>query len=224
MCGRYSWAQNKAHSFSKSLQLVPHPPSVSYNRAPGQNHPIITLIGNSSDWEFAKWGFVSGADNSKNFSKPINARIETVLEKPIFQNSVLNHRCLIPADGYFEWQRIENQKYPHFHYLTNREDFAMAGIWNKQTSIKKIEKSFAILTKQAESNISHIHNRMPVILSSKDWEEWLSPTVKIHQLLSRYSQNTQTLEFHQVSSRINGVNIDGVELLEKFSEKQSTLW
>ena len=162
--------------------------------------------------------------DSKNFSKPINARIETVLEKPIFQNSVLNHRCLIPADGYFEWQRIENQKYPHFHYLTNREDFAMAGIWNKQTSIKKIEKSFAILTKQAESNISHIHNRMPVILSSKDWEEWLSPTVKIHQLLSRYSQNTQTLEFHQVSSRINGVNIDGVELLEKFSEKQSTLW
>ena len=172
----------------------------------------------------AKWGFTSKISQATNIPKPINARIETVLEKTIFQNSILNQRCLIPADGYFEWQKIETQKYPHFHYLNTGKDFAMAGISNSQITKDSDEMSFAIITKQASSNISHIHNRMPVILSDEDWADWLAPQTNIENLLSRYSEGTQTLEFHQVSSLVNAVKMDGIELIEKFSEKQSTLW
>ena len=224
MCGRYSWVQKKALSLSKHLKLAPPPPSVSYNRAPGQSHPIITQSENSLSWSLAKWGFSSKISQATNIPNPINARIETVLEKTIFQNSILNQRCLIPADGYFEWQKIETQKYPHFHYLNTGKDFAMAGIWNSQITKESDEISFAIITKQASSNISHIHNRMPVILSDEDWADWLAPQTNIKNLLSRYSKGTQTLEFHQVSSLVNSVKMDGIELIEKFSEKQSTLW
>jgi len=224
MCGRYSWVQKKALSLSKHLKLAPPPSSISYNRAPGQSHPIITQSENSFSWSLAKWGFTSKISQATKIPNPINARIETVLEKTIFQNSILNQRCLIPADGYFEWQKIETQKYPHFHYLNTGKDFAMAGIWNSQITKDSDEMSFAIITKQASSNISHIHNRMPVILSDEDWADWLAPQTNIKNLLSRYCKGTQTLEFHQVSSLVNAVTMDGIELIEKFSEKQSTLW
>ena len=224
MCGRYAWAQKNSFQKPKIRDLSTPPHSVSYNRTPGQNHPIIIQNGKDYKWSTASWGIVSHQKLVQSTHKPINARIETVREKPIFQNSIRRRRCLVPADGYFEWQKIETQKYPHFHFLHDRNAFAMAGIWNSSIQNGKRIHSFAILTHPASSNILHIHHRMPVILKPEDWTAWLAQETQINQLLHCYAQCQQNIQAYQVSSRVNNIQQDGPELIKKFTEKQSTLW
>ena len=224
MCGRYAWGQKKPLPHSKNLLIPPPPPSVSYNRAPGQRHPIVIQCEKEVTWIDAKWGIEPELTMSFNCPKPINARIETILEKPIFKNSVIDRRCLVPADGYFEWQKLGDQKYPHFHFLPDRTPFAMAGIWNASSLEGASGHSFAILTHSASSGLLHVHHRMPVILEPDDWADWLSPQVDLNLLLDHYARCRQVPILHQVSSRVNRVLESGISLTEEFSEKQSTLW
>lgn len=222
MCGRYSWAQKKALPSHCSLPTPPK--SVSYNRAPGQKHPISIQRENSRKWTLAKWGLDPLSQPMANHPSPINARIETVLEKPVFQNSILHRRCLVPADGYFEWQKIETQKYPHFHFLPGQHSFAMAGIWNESKQGDQSSITFAVLTHSASPDILPIHHRMPVILRPEDWLDWISPQSNPDLLLSRYAQCQHTVLVHQVSSRVNRVSEDDPGITDQFSEKQTTLW
>lgn len=222
MCGRYSWAQKKALPSHCSLPTPPK--SVSYNRAPGQKHPISIQRENSREWILAKWGLDPLSQPIVNHPSPINARIETVLEKPVFQNSILHRRCLVPADGYFEWQKIETQKYPHFHFLPGQHSFAMAGIWNESKQGEQSSITFAVLTHSASPDILPIHHRMPVILRPEDWLDWISPQSNPDLLLSRYAQCQHTVLVHQVSSRVNRVSEDDPGITDQFSEKQTTLW
>lgn len=224
MCGRYSWAQKKKLTPPKNLILPSPPSSVSYNRAPGQDHPIIIRSNKKCTWSLAKWGLIPEQKEGNAIPHPINARIETVREKPIFQNSVQQRRCLIPADGYFEWQKLETQKYPHFHFLNKQDTFAMAGIWNETKKGDQTARSFTILTHSASPNLLHIHHRMPVILQPKDWTAWLASQTDLDPFLNRYAQCQVTLEAYQVSSRVNKVQHNGPEITEKFTEKQTTLW
>jgi len=222
MCGRYSWAQKKALPSHSSLPTPPQ--SVSYNRAPGQEHPISIQRENSREWTLAKWGLDPLRQPMVKHPSPINARIETVLEKPVFQNSILHRRCLVPADGYFEWQKIETQKYPHFHFLPGPHSFAMAGIWNESKQGGQSNITFAVLTHSASPDILPIHHRMPVILRSEDWLDWMSPQSNPDLLVSRYAQCQHTVLAHQVSSRVNRVHEDDPGITDPFSEKQTTLW
>jgi len=224
MCGRYSWAQKKKLALPQNLPLPPPPASVSYNRAPGQDHPVIIRRNQAYAWTFAKWGLITEQKQANSIPNPINARIETVREKPIFQNSVEQRRCLVPADGYFEWQKLETQKYPHFHVLNNRDTFAMAGIWNETKKGDQSNQSFTILTHSASPNLLHIHHRMPVILQPEDWTAWLAAQTDLDLFLNRYAQCKQSLEAYQVSSQVNKVQHNGPELTEEFTEKQTTLW
>jgi putative SOS response-associated peptidase YedK len=224
MCGRYAWVQKNSFQKPEISPISPPPHSVSYNRAPGQVHPIIIQNGKNYKWSTASWGIISDQKLAQSTPVPINARIETISEKLIFQNSIRHRRCLVPADGYFEWQKNETQKYPHFHFLDDRNSFAMAGIWNSSIQNGKRIHSFAILTHPASSNILHIHHRMPVILKPEDWTAWLAQETQINQLLNYYAQSQQKIEAYQVSSRVNNIQQDGPELIEKFTEKQSTLW
>ena len=222
MCGRYSWAQKKALPSHCSLPTPPQ--SVSYNRAPGQEHPISIQRENSREWTLAKWGLDPASQPTLNHHSPINARIETVLEKPVFQNSILHSRCLVPADGYFEWQKIETQKYPYFHFLAGPHSFAMAGIWNESKQGDRSNITFAVLTHSASPDILPIHHRMPVILRSEDWLDWMSPQSNPDLLLSQYAQCQHTVLAHQVSSRVNRVREDDPGITDPFSKKQTTLW
>jgi putative SOS response-associated peptidase YedK len=224
MCGRYAWGQKIPLPHPKNLPLPPPQPSVSYNRAPGQKHPIVIQGEKEAAWVDAEWGIEPEQNLSFNCPKPINARIETVLEKPIFKNSANNRRCLVPADGYFEWQKLEDQKYPHFHFLPDRTPFAMAGIWNESSREGLAGRSFAILTHSASPGLLHVHHRMPVILEPDDWADWLCPYTDLDPLLDHYAQCRQVPVLHQVSSRVNRVRESGISLTEEFSEKQSTLW
>lgn len=222
MCGRYSWAQKKALPSHCSLPTPPK--SVSYNRAPGQKHPISIQREKTREWTLAKWGLDPLSQPMANHPNPINARIETVLEKPVFQNSILHRRCLVPADGYFEWQKIETQKYPHFHFLPGQHSFAMAGIWNESKQGGQSSITFAVLTHSASPDTLPIHHRMPVILRPEDWLDWISPQSNPDLLLSRYAQCQHNVLVHQVSSRVNRVSEDDPGITDQFSEKQTTLW
>ena len=168
MCGRYTWTATNSGKFKKLIKESEQPEKPSYNRAPGQSHPSISNQSGAIQWDNMLWGNPR-SDSSPNSFFPINARSETVQEKPIFKESYLERRCLIPADGWFEWQVIEGQKYPHHIFSENDETFAFAGLW-KSINQRKV---FSILTRSAATNILHIHHRAPVALTENYWELWL---------------------------------------------------
>jgi putative SOS response-associated peptidase YedK len=220
MCGRYTWHQKHKFPYAKNFPLPEPPSSVSYNRAPGQSHPVVLEKNNKVHWAFAEWGLCIGSIQNTSKSKPINARIESVKDKKIFHTALRYNRCLIPADGYFEWQQAEESKYPHYHLKHDESTFFMAGISN----ITDKSSSFAILTHSASQNLSHIHHRMPVILKPDDWKLWIDKTSDLSYLISKYLKPQIELKFYQVHPRVNRVIENDKNIINEFCERQSTFF
>ena len=154
-----------------------------------------------------------GKFSFRQFSKqkkfPINARSETVAEKPTFEESFTDRRCLVPADGYYrEWQVEGHQRKPHFFHLTERPTFAFAGLWKEADG----RDCFTILTRSANPNCLHLHHRMPVILPEEAWEFWVDPHSS-PELLSNLLRNpAPEVLFYPVSKKVNATREDGPEL------------
>ena len=219
MCGRYTWTATNGGKFKKLIKDPEQPEKPSYNRAPGQSHPSISNQSGAIQWDNMLWGNPR-SDSLPNSFFPINARSETVQEKPIFKDSYIERRCLIPADGWFEWQIIEDQKYPHHISSEKNETFAFAGIW-RNINQKKV---FSILTRKAASNIFHIHHRAPLALTEDYWTEWLNEK-KVEESLSLLMQIKQPpWKATQVSSRVNSTRNNDPELLKPEKGKQSLLF
>jgi putative SOS response-associated peptidase YedK len=220
MCGRYTWKKNSLGQFKK---LVKEPaPNVepNFNRAPGQSHPVIISHNGYAKWEEMIWG--SPKTNKSADFFPINARSETVADKLIFQESFSETRCLIPADGWFEWQVIEGTKYPHYISSEQNEVFAFAGIWKKFLGPDSSKTVFSVLTLNAPSNTLHIHHRAPMALIEAHWRNWLNGD---HEHLSSLLQSDQPKwNAMQVSSRVNSTRNNEPKLLDPFSGKQSLLF
>ena len=219
MCGRYTWTATNGGKFKKLIKDPKQPEKPSYNRAPGQSHPSISNQSGAIQWDNMLWGNPK-SDSSPNSFFPINARSETVHEKPIFSEAYLENRCLIPADGWFEWQVIEGQKYPHHIYSENCETFAFAGIWK----IINQKKVFSILTRSAAPNILHIHHRAPVALTEDHWEFWLDKKQSQDSLRSLTEASQPIWKAQQVSSRVNSTRNNDPEILNPDSGKQSLLF
>ena len=220
MCGRYSWSTCNGSEFgSLGLdELATFKPS--FNRAPGQLHPAIKKSGDYSEWSCMWWG--TPPHSSHNF--PINARSESVLQKAIFKQSFNTQRCLIPADGFFEWQLIETQKYPHFIHLPDSSIFAFGGIWKDFLIDQDISSSFSIITRNAPSNLLHLHHRAPLIVMEEHWKKWLCPSTPMSEVIKILASQPYPLTFYQVDSRVNSSRNDDAGLLRPKSEKQSTLF
>jgi putative SOS response-associated peptidase YedK len=134
---------------------------------PGQDKPAPTLL---------KWGLVPGwADDPALGNRLINARAETAAEKPTFRAAFRQRRCLVLADGFFEWQRVGGKKQPYYFRLGDGSPFAFAGLWEHWERDGKALDSCAILTTGANELVKPVHDRMPVILPSADFEQWLDP-------------------------------------------------
>ena len=219
MCGRYTWTATNGGKFKKLIKEPEQPEKPSYNRAPGQSHPSISSQSGTIQWGNMLWGNQK-SDSSPNSFFPINARSETVQEKPIFKESYLERRCLIPADGWFEWQLIEGQKYPHHIFSENDETFAFAGIW-KNINQKKV---FSILTCSATANILQIHHRAPVALTEDYWELWLDEKQSQDSLRTVTEASQPVWKAQQVSSRVNSTRNNDPEILNPDSGKQSLLF
>lgn len=198
MCGRYSQSQS-AEAIAEAFQVTDLPPiAPRYNIAPTQ--PVATVLQTAEQpvrqLKFLQWGLIpSWAKDPAIGSRLINARSETVTEKPAFRAAFKRRRCLILADGFYEWQRVEHQKQkqPFYFHLQDHQPFAFAGLWEHwQGPDGETVESCTILTTQANDLLLPIHDRMPVILPSETYDLWLDPSVpqpeRLQPLLAPYPE------------------------------------
>jgi putative SOS response-associated peptidase YedK len=210
MCGRYSLHQTAA-KLAEVFELKAEPDwTPRYNIAPSQ--PVAALL-NLSDRSFRllRWGLIpSWAKDSTIGYKLINARAETVAEKPSFRSAFKQHRCLILADGFYEWKREQPKKQPYYFQLVDGQPFAFAGLWERwQGNEESPIDSCTIITTAANQLLALVHDRMPVILASSDYEQWLDPDTppeQLHHLLHPY--NSEAMSSYPVSAIVNSPTND----------------
>ena len=213
MPGRYTQTHNleilkRRFGFdSNEITLAPR-----YNIDPGQVVPVVIIEGRKV-LQMMRWGLVPHWAKKEPDKLLINARAETLAQKPSFRDSFRNRRCLVLADGFYEWQENEkkNDKTPFRFILKGRGPFAFAGlwdIWRKQDGSTLL--SFAIITTEPNELIRPIHNRMPVILHQEHEELWLDPgfkdTKELSSLLTPYPSNQ--MDFYEVSTVVNSPKND----------------
>lgn len=185
--------------------------SPSYNVAPSQQILIINEMG-ERELVKCRWGFL--APRVKNLSEGnrlINARAETIDEKPSFKAAFKKQRCLIIADGFYEWSRKKQKKAPYYVRLKSGRPFGFAGLYNQWTSPDEDKIcSCAIITTEANDLVATIHDRMPVILPQDKVDMWLDPTFQdvgaLKGLLGPYP--SEEMEMYPVSNKVNSVKID----------------
>jgi putative SOS response-associated peptidase YedK len=176
MCGRYTLVEvdglQKRFSLEEALPEVP----ARYNVAPTQSMPIVTRH-SPNQLEMMRWGLVpSWAKDLSIGNRMINARAETVAEKPAFKRALERRRCLIPASGFYEWKQTEHGKVPHYIHLMDEPLFAFAGLYeNWKAPDETWVRSYTIITTTANDLMAPLHNRMPVILDREDEDLWLDP-------------------------------------------------
>ncbi len=206
MCGRYTLTKNfqaiKGHFkiIQSSIGFEPR-----FNIAPSQSVPVILSDNNRFSLHAFRWGLIPyWSENPSMGNRLINARAETIREKPSFKYSFKSKRCLVPVDGFYEWQGTGKQKTPHFIHLENNILFAFAGLWAEWKQREEVVRSFCIITTQANGLLKPIHHRMPVILSPDEYESWLdpgAPAESLTVLLRPYPE--VEMAFHAVSKKVN---------------------
>jgi putative SOS response-associated peptidase YedK len=190
MCGRfalYSSGETIAAAFdlSEVPELLPH-----YNIAPSQPVAVIRTSPNGRELALLKWGLVPAWAKDKKLA-PINAKAETAADKPMFRTAFRQRRCLIPADGYYEWQARGTKKQPYFFGPKDGLPFAFAGLWESREGDGEKLETCALLTTQANELAAEVHDRMPVILPPAAYGRWLDPdnqdVAALQALLRPYS-------------------------------------
>jgi putative SOS response-associated peptidase YedK len=175
-------------------------PKASYNVAPSQTIPIVGQEDSKRHFAFARWGLIpSWAKEINTGYSTINARAETVAEKPSFRSAFKHRRCLIPADGFIEWQELTNNKVkqPWFITLKDKQPMALAGLWEHWQGKDGSEiESCTIIVTSGNELMQNIHDRMPVILPNESWDEWLNTantdSEGLQALLTQYPSEHMT--------------------------------
>ena len=199
-----------------------------FNIAPEQTSPTIPVIvrhRGGNECRLMHWGLIPhwAADPSIG-NRTINARAETLTELPSFKSLVTRCRCIIPADGFYEWRKEGKRKVPMWVHLKTKEPFGLAGLWDvwRKPDGKKME-SFTIITTEPNELIEPIHNRMPMILRPEDEEQWLdvyrTPFTKAKRLLK--PRLAELLDAHDVSPIVNSTKYDGPECIKPASYDES---
>jgi putative SOS response-associated peptidase YedK len=218
MCGRYRLSRRK-QVVEEYFDSAPMEDDWNprYNIAPTQNVPIIRQNPKEPvrEMSFVRWGLIpSWARDSSVAAKMINARSETASMKPAFRDALKCHRCLIPADAFYEWQRIGKSKQPYCFEVNEGELFAFAGIWDqwKNASGHSVE-TCSILTTTPNAVTAVVHDRMPVILDPDSYDLWLDPGMKDVGLVSELLKpcNAKIMRSYPVSTRVNQVINDDAE-------------
>ncbi len=179
MCGRYSLAlttDELLEVFEVEPQMAKSVHMPRFNIAPTQNAPVVIAGLEGRRLGTMGWGLVpSWAPDRKKGGRMINARSETLLERPTFRASFLDRRCLVPADGFYEWESVDGRKQPHWIHSSDRSCLALAGIWATWVDANDVRHpTFSILTRDAPPDLQWLHDRVPVIVSPDQWVEWLA--------------------------------------------------
>ncbi|MBC9866352.1 MAG: hypothetical protein F7B06_07885 [Opitutae bacterium] len=221
MCGRFTqkltWRE--IHDLYSSKEPEP-PPKVQarYNGAPGQDFAACRLDEKGNRVVgLLRWGLVPyWAKDLGSASRIINARSETVHQKPSFRAAFRSRRCLVPADGWFEWKRAGGVKQPYFLRLAGRSPLSFAALWERWEKSGEVLESFTIITTKASAELVHIHHRQPAILDPNQFDDWLDPASPTPRLLDLVrSSHAGPFEQRVVSARVNSVRNDDPELLRE---------
>ena len=188
MCGRFarfSPVQKFAGLFGTQAGFNLNP---RYNIGPTQALLLArNTVGGSRELAFLHWGLIPHwVKEPKTGYSTINARAETVAEKPIFRNPFRHRRCLIAADGYYEWCKLERAKQPYFIKLKDGQPFALAGLWEHWAREDQNIDSCAVIVTEANALTKPIHDRMPVILSPEDYDAWMDPDLQDPERLKAF--------------------------------------
>ncbi|WP_027410007.1 SOS response-associated peptidase [Anoxybacteroides tepidamans] len=222
MCGRFSLTADVRQLQALFHFVLSEPIPPRFNIAPSQ--AVLTVVEENGEriGKMMKWGLVpSWASDPKIGWKMINARAETVDEKASFRQALKRRRCLILADGFYEWKKIETKKIPYRFTLRNGEPFAFAGLWEKWDKQEKPLYTCTIITTAANELVGQIHDRMPVILPPDEQEAWLDPELEdtdyVKSLLRPYSASEMNM--YEVSTIVNSPKNDVSACIEPLNSK-----
>jgi putative SOS response-associated peptidase YedK len=213
MCGRYT-LRAKPAAVAEEFDL-PEVPSFTprFNVAPTQSVAVVRFDPeeDARRLDALRWGLVPfWADDPGIGNRMINARADTVATKPAFRHAFKSKRCLIVADGFYEWQKRDGGKQPYFIHMRDDCPFAFAGLWDLWTKGDEPLSTCTIITTNANDLMTTIHERMPVIIPRSAYEVWLDPDVKdakrLEPLLMPYPDDQ--MEAYPVSSRVNNPTND----------------
>ena len=220
MCGRFT-LHSRDRIRLKGLATLDLPFEARYNIAPSQKILAVGDFGNGVEIADVSWGLIpSWSAEAKAF---INARSETLEDKPSFSDSFRLRRCLIPADGFFEWERVGRSKRPFYFQLNDESQFAFGGIWDQLRSDAQSIKSCAIITTAANELVGALHDRMPAILEPESYEVWLDPRtdpVALKKLLAPFPASK--MKTHPVASAVNLPENDSAQLLVRVDAELGT--
>ena len=228
MCGRYRLSRRKqliAEYFETDNEVDWEP---RYNIAPSQPVGIIRQDPSTPERHFslARWGLIpSWATDASIGFKTINARAETVASKPAFRDAFVSRRCLLPADGFFEWRRSGKEKQPFHFGMQDDSLFAFAGLWDRwRDPTGTVIESCSILTTTPNSLLADVHDRMPVILRQENYDLWLDPGFKDVKALAEVLAPFDAAQMRSfpVSTRINAVANDDPDCVAPMPDCQPT--
>jgi putative SOS response-associated peptidase YedK len=230
VCGRYVQVSSPtilAERFHVDEIVVPEPPEPDYNVAPRKE--VLTVVQREESTRRAagryleqmRWGLVpSWADDPKTGDRLINARAESVAEKAAFKTAFRKRRCILPADGFYEWEKLPGRrKQPVFVHRRDGEPIAFAGLWEvwRDQPDAPWLLTCAIVTTRANATMEPIHDRMPVMLPEGAWDAWLDPAnedlARLESLL--VPPPDAEIELWPVSNRVNSADNNGPDLVER---------
>lgn len=228
MCGRYTLS-TPADLLGDLLQLeVAVSLEPRFNIAPMQRAPIVRADADSGQrrLDLLKWGLVPfWAKDPGIGNRMINARSETVADKPAFRASFRKRRCLVIADGFYEWKATGGPKQPFYFHRQDGYPFAIAGLWDRwEKGEEESLETFTILTTSPNSVVAPVHQRMPVILAASDYETWVDPGIESADHLSRLLvPSTTPLEALPVSTYVNNPANEGPDCVAPIDLDTSTV-
>lgn len=208
MCGRYA-LHSRPEVIALAFGLAEMPAfAPRYNVAPTAEVPIITARGAM----LARWGLIPHwAKDASIGPKLCNARAETVAEKPAFRDAYRERRCLVPADGFFEWRQEGARKQPYYLRPARSPIFAFAGLWETWRGPSGPVASCTIITTEANALVRPLHDRMPVIIPPEDFARWLEGGARASALLRPCAEDM--MRCHRVSSAVNDARNDSPQLV-----------
>ncbi len=230
MCGRYSQTKSlktilslfgvSSSSLRHGSDEPAYPPAPRYNIAPSQLAPVILNVDGTRVLDLYRWGLIpSWAKDMKIGNKMINARCETVDEKPSFRRLVNKRRCIVPADSFYEWKKSEDgkSKTPMRIMMKSEAPFAFAGLWDEWRDAEgRPLRSYSILTTSANPLLKKVHDRIPVILRSEGIDPWLDSGVDLKEMREVFEPcSDQEMEYYPVSTFVNSPRNDGPACWER---------
>lgn len=206
-------AQLFAAQPANNLPTVPN-----FNVCPTTQVSVVSLMGGARRLSTMRWGFLPRWYKALNDGPLlINARAETIAEKPAFREACRARRCLVPMDGFYEWERSGDKKLPYFVRSSDGKPLACAGIWQDWEDAGEVLSTFAIVTTNAPSPLSDIHHRCPVIIKQAHWGKWLGEDGHGAAKLMTPPEDG-ALRMHRVSTAVNSNRATGPQLIEPFEE------